>query len=70
MEYYDKEGKHVKTLTFHGYQLYEDQFWRWDENVMTDHETGAHTRMVFDNWKFNTGLTDDDFSINGLKRIR
>lgn len=67
---YDKQGNLVKTLEFYGYQLYEGKFWRWGEHKLTDHRTGEVTQSEFKNWKFNNGLKENQFTVNGLKNIR
>ena len=67
---YDKSGDLVKTLEFYGYKLYEDKFWRWAEQKLTDHKTGETTQNKFKGWKFRKGLKKKDFTVNGLKNIR
>lgn len=67
---YDKSGKLIKTLDLYDYQLYDGKFWRWGEHKLTDHRTGEVTRSEFNNWKFNVGLRESQFTVNGLKNIR
>ncbi|CAI2718920.1 outer membrane lipoprotein-sorting protein [Nitrospina watsonii] len=67
---YDKKGNLIKTLSFHGYRLYNEEFWRWDVHELTDHRTGEVTLSEFNNWQFNTGLRESRFTVNGLKNIR
>ncbi len=69
-EFYDKRGAHLKTLETKGYQQYKDKFWRADEFHMTNHITGKSTSLVWENYEFQTGLTDRDFDKNSLARAR
>jgi len=70
VEYYDRKNAHLKTLTMRNHQQYEGKFWRTLELHMVNHQTGKSTLLLFSNYKFNVGLTDDDFNKNSLKRVR
>ncbi|CCQ89671.1 conserved hypothetical protein [Nitrospina gracilis 3/211] len=67
---YDLSGNHVKTFRFFGYRLYDGKFWRWDRHELTDHRTGEVTVSDFINWRFNNGLRESRFTVNGLQNIR
>ncbi len=69
-EFYDRKKSHLKSLTPKGYKLYEDKFWRPDEMVMVNHQTGRSTVLKQNNIAFKTGLSDSDFNKNSLKRAR
>lgn len=70
IDYYDRKGSLLKTLTFGNYTLYEDKFWRPLELDMDNHETGKKTRLLWQGYKFNTDLTKDDFTTASLERAR
>lgn len=70
VEYYDRKNSHLKTLTFKGYKKYLDKYWRAGEMFMVNHQNGKSTRLEFSDYKFRTGLTDNDFTKNSLKRAR
>ena len=70
IEYYDRKGDLLKTLTFADYNQYLDQYWRAADMFMENHQTGKSTRMQQTNFKFRTGLVDRDFDKNSLKRAR
>ena len=70
VEYYDRKDSHLKTLTASGYNEYLNQYWRPDTLHMVNHQTGKSTELIWSNYKFKTGLTDNDFNQNSLKRIR
>lgn len=70
VEYYDRKGDLLKSMTMVGYQQYLQQFWRPDEMHMKNHQTGKRTVLQFDNYQFQVGLQEKDFSRNALSRIR
>ena len=49
---------------------YLDQYWRADEMIMSNHQTGKSTRLKWLDYQFKTGLNDRDFDRNTLKRAR
>lgn len=70
IEYYDRKNALLKTQEFKGYQQYLDQYWRADEMVMTNHQNGKSSILLWDNYQFRNGLKDRDFDRNTLKRAR
>jgi hypothetical protein len=70
IDFYDRKNSLLKTLTSSGYRQYIDRHWRADEMEMVNHQTGKSTILKWTNYKFKTGLTDNDFDKNSLKRLR
>lgn len=70
IDYYDRKAALLKTLTYGNYTLYEGKFWRPLELEMVNHESGKKTRLVWQGYKFHTGLTKDDFTTASLERAR
>ncbi len=70
VEFYDRKGSLMKTLTYEGYHQYLEQYWRSDRMNMVNHQTGKSTVLEWTNYEFQTGLTDRDFDRNALKRAR
>ncbi len=70
VECYDRKNSHLKTLTFHKYQQYLGRYWRAREVYMVNRQNGKSTRLVYSNYRFQTGLTEKDFNKNSLKRAR
>jgi outer membrane lipoprotein-sorting protein len=68
VEFYDRKNSLLKTLTYSNYELYLDKHWRAGEMHMANHQTNKETTLVFSDYKFQSGLTDNDFSQNSLKR--
>ena len=67
--FHDRKDALLKTLTYAGYQQYLDKFWRADEMLMENHQTGKSTRLLWSDYRFQTGLTERDFDRNSLKRV-
>ncbi len=70
VEYYDRKNAHLKTLTFTSYKKYRNRFWRASQLNMVNHQTGKSTELLFLNYQFTVGLTEDDFNKNSLKRVK
>ncbi len=70
IEFYDRKNDLLKTLVNKNYQQYLNQYWRADEMLMENHQTGKSTLLSWKDYQFKTGLEDKDFSRNSLKRAR
>ncbi|MFQ5572079.1 MAG: outer membrane lipoprotein-sorting protein [Rhodothermales bacterium] len=70
VEFYDRKNELLKTLTFKDYRQYLDKYWRALNLYMENHQTGRSTRLVYSDYRFQTGLSSRDFSRNVLKRVR
>jgi len=70
VEFYDRKNSLLKTLTVTGYKQYLDTYWRADSMQMVNHQTGKSTSLLWQNYQFQTGLTDTDFNATSLKRVR
>jgi outer membrane lipoprotein-sorting protein len=69
-EFYDLKKKLKKTLYFDDYRQYLNKFWRAQILRMENIQTGKKTILEFDAYTFQTGLTEQAFSPDALKRIR
>ncbi len=70
IEFYDRKGTLLKTLTATDYQRYLDTYWRPALMTMVNHQTGKSTDLRWQNYQFQVGLAEKDFSKSGLKRAR
>jgi outer membrane lipoprotein-sorting protein len=70
IDFYDRKNELLKTLTYHGYEQYIDQYWRAERMEMENHLTGKSTTLSFANYAFQTGLTERDFDQSALRRAR
>jgi len=68
--FYDRKKSLLKTLSYNNFKLYLDKYWRANTSTMVNHQNGKITELIWNNYKFKTGLTDTDFSRNSLKRVR
>jgi len=70
IEFYDRKNDLLKTLINDDFKQYLEQYWRPNEMLMENHQTGKSTLLKWENYKFRNGLSDKDFSRNSLKRAR
>ncbi|SEA40394.1 outer membrane lipoprotein-sorting protein [Alkalimonas amylolytica] len=70
IEFYDRRNSLLKTLTVKDYQQYENKYWRPAYMEMTNHTNGKSTVLLIENYRFGTGMTEQDFSQAALTRIR
>lgn len=70
IDFYDRKGSLLKTLTAHGYKKYLDKYWRPDRMEMVNHQNGKSTSLIWKSYQFKNGYTDSDFDRNSLKSAR
>lgn len=70
VDFYDRKKSLLKTLTMSNYELYNDKYWRPMIMTMQNHQTGKSTELLFSEMAFATGLQENDFNKNSLKRAR
>lgn len=68
VEFYDRKQSLLKTMTVQEYLQLDGKFWRPVKSLMENHQTGKSTELRWNNIRLNTGLKDEDFSQNNLKR--
>ncbi len=70
VDYYDRKQSLLKTLKLTEYQRYLENTWRPSKMSMFNHQTGKSTDLLWQQYRFNTGLSDRDFTRNSLQRAR
>ncbi len=70
IDFYDRKGALLKTLTSHDYQQYNNKFWRPGRMEMVNHNNGKSTTLSWTDYTFGNGYSTRDFDKNSLKRIR
>ena len=70
VEFYDRRGDLLKTLKLTDYREYGEGIWRAHTFSMVNHQTGKSTDLLYDAYRFKTGLDDNDFVKNVLTRTR
>jgi len=66
MEYYDRGNNKVKTAKYTYKKI--DKYWNAAEIEMTNLKNDRVTKMQMSDVKYDTGLTDDDFTVRKLKQ--
>lgn len=70
IDFYDRKGALLKTLTQKNHKLYLDKYWRAEHFSMVNHQTHKMTELIWKNYQFQTGLSDADFNRNSLMRTK
>jgi len=70
VDYYDRKNTLLKPQTFNDYTQFLDQYWRASSMTMKNYVTGKSTQLLWNNYKFRSGLTARQFDKNSLKRSR
>ncbi|MEP3074053.1 outer membrane lipoprotein-sorting protein [Maricaulis sp.] len=68
IEFFDRRGDLLKTLDLADYREYGDGIWRAHALTMTNHQTGKSTELVYSDYEFGVGLSDNDFVRGVLER--
>lgn len=69
-DFFDRKDEPLKTLTSSDYQQYLGHYWRPGKMEMVNHQNGKSTILTWNNYSFKTGLTEQDFKSQTLKRAR
>ena len=70
VEFYDRKKSLLKVMTIQQYEKFDNKYWRPLVSLMENKQTGKSTEMHWTNIRLKTGLTEDDFSKNNLKRAK
>lgn len=68
IDFYNRRGDLEKSLKFQYYKQYEGQFWRAHTMLMDNMQTGKSTRLSWGEYSFRQGLTERDFTPQGLPK--
>jgi len=68
VEFYDRRGDLLKTLTLDDYRRYGDAFWRPHALHMLNHQTGKSTDLLYSDYTFGLGYHETDFEKGVLTR--
>ena len=70
LEFYDRRGQLLKVLEASDYREYLDGIWRSHRFAMKNVQTKKQTDLIWEDYQFKTGLTDNAFEKGKLNRIR
>lgn len=68
VEFYDRKKSLLKTLSYQNFKLYLGKYWRANTSTMVNHQSGKETELQWNNYSFQTGLSESDFNKSALKR--
>jgi outer membrane lipoprotein-sorting protein len=66
IDFYDRKGSKLKTLTYGDYKLLGSKFWRAHAWTMKNHQSGKSTTLTFTSMKVGNGFSASDFSTGKL----
>lgn len=70
LDFYDRKDALLKTLELNDYREYQDGIWRSHTFNMKNHQTGKSTDLIYSDFEFKTGLSENDFVKGILKRVK
>ena len=70
VEFYDRRGDLLKVLELKDYRLYDNGVWRAHLLSMSNVQTNKHTDLIYDEYRFDVGLSESDFVKGRLSRLR
>ncbi len=70
VEFYDRRGGLLKVLDLTDYREYDGGIWRTHKMHMENKQTGKSTDLIYSDYKFKTGMNNNDFEKGVLKRVR
>lgn len=66
IDFFDRKGTKLKTLTYDEYQKLSERFWRAHRWTMKNHQSGKSTTIRFVSMSLQNGFTANDFSTGKL----
>jgi len=70
VEFYDRRGDLLKVLELGDYRQYDNGVWRAHLLSMENMQTNKHTDLVYQDYAFDVGISDKDFTKGRLSRLR
>lgn len=69
-DFYDHDGKPLKTMQAHDYSRFENRYWQPAKVVMTNQQNGKSTELLSLELKMNTGMKATEFSELAIRSWR
>lgn len=70
VEFYDRRGDLLKVLELQDYRQYENGTWRPHKMVMVNVQTNKQTDLLYSDYEFGAGMSDNEFVKGRLSRLR
>ena len=70
VEFYDRRGDLLKVLELLDYRQYDNGTWRPHRMAMSNVQTNKQTDLIYGDYAFGSGLSDNEFVKGRLSRLR
>jgi outer membrane lipoprotein-sorting protein len=70
VEFYDRRGDLLKVLEMKDYRQYENGVWRAHTLSMSNVQTNKQTDLIYGDYTFGAGMTENEFVKGRLSRLR
>ncbi len=70
VEFFDRRGSLLKVLELKDYRQYDNGVWRAHLLSMSNVQTNKQTDLIYNDYQFDTGLSEGDFVKGRLSRLR
>ena len=70
IDFYDRKKALLKTLSVSDFDQYLGHYWRPGKMEMVNHLNGKSTILEWTDYQFQTGISDNDFRSQALKRAK
>ncbi len=70
IDFYDRKKALLKTLSASDFDQYLGHYWRPGKMEMVNHLNGKSTILEWTDYQFQTGISDNDFRSQALKRAK
>lgn len=70
IEFYNRKGEKLKTLVSRGFKQYLNRYWFPAEMQMQNHQSGKHSVLRWNDYRFRQKMSDQDFHPSSLTRMR
>ncbi len=70
IDFYDRKDTLLKSLKYEDYHQYLGRYWRANIMDMVNHQTGKSTRLNWQDYRFNNGFDEKEFTKGALKKAR
>lgn len=68
--YFDRRGALLKTLSMSSFEFYDGKYWRAKRLDMLNHLTGKSSALIWSDFRFGIGISENNLSVNALKRLK
>lgn len=70
IDYYDRRNALLKSLRYNDYRRFNGKYWRAQEMIMQNRQSGKSTVLRFSQYEFTVGLKENYFHPSRLRTMR